>query len=101
MSNERAIAYHPKTGRLEVVTINNLPVEHSFYAAFDDGATCGPMLLREPDPVDLFEIAQEMAEALTKGATADSIEAAADAGVECGEALARWREFTNAKETEK
>ena len=117
MSNYRALAYHPTSGRLEVVTFIDTGAQ--YVVRCDDGAsaTAGEDFCR-PDPVDLFLIAQEMAEAAS--------ECADDLAVEVHEryrgaqdtypsetrryerdiepvtklraALSRWREFTNAEE---
>lgn len=86
MSNYRAPAYHPVTGRLEVADwIDDFYGKRVYGVRFADGHTRHVHKIRTPSLLDLFLVAQEMAEALAEIDNPNP-------------ALAKWRDFTNAKE---
>lgn len=89
MSNYRALAYHPTSGRLEVADwLDDFYGTRVYGVRFADGHTRHAHKIRKPSAVDLFLVAQEMADVLLEECASDDAYAA----------LAKWRDLTNAKE---
>lgn len=106
MSNYRALAYHPVTGRLEVAEWHDVRSSggtnrngYPYLVRLSDWTESPSAEVRQPDPVALFEIAQEMAEALDAFDDGGDTDSAFDpkAFEDAMTALSRWREFTKEK----